>query len=325
MNVKVKTVEFTNGVCASREKGLVGAERVRRMAEADSLSQAFDILRESGFGGELNVNYSEFDRLIEEEETLLCEFVKEYAPNKEILAFCLAERDFYNAEVIVKCNHLKCEYNNLITASGLVDISDLQSLIEEENDGKLPKELVLAVKQSKQALSEGKGGLDVGAIFARAKYDYLKRCVKTGYLKKILLKCIDGVNLCTLLRAGNLELANKQLLDGGSLTQKQMNAIVSLDEDAVGQEFATHYLKNVAILGVKAIKNGKPLVDVERQISSIGADRMEEGKYTEQSGTAPFIRYYYKRKNEIACVRTVLTGKANSLDTEEIKRRLITV
>ena len=151
MNVKVKTVEFSNGVCASREKVLVGAERLRRMAEAEGLSQAFDILRESAFGGDLNVNCSEYDRLIEQEESLLCEFVKEYAPNREILAFCLAEKDFYNAEVIVKCNHLKCDYNNLITVGGLFAISDIQSLVEEENANSLPKdlpkELILAVKQ----------------------------------------------------------------------------------------------------------------------------------------------------------------------------------
>jgi vacuolar-type H+-ATPase subunit C/Vma6 len=52
---------------------------------------------------------------------------------------------------------------------------------------------------------------------------------------------------------------------------------------------------------------------------------MIDGRYTENGGTYPFMLYYFKRKNEIACVRTVLTGKANGLLSDEIKRRLITV
>ena len=88
--------------------------------------------------------------------------------------------------------------------------------------------------------------------------------------------------------------------------------------------FEGHWIKDLALLGVDAVANGKPIVDLERQLSSLEAQRMIDGRYVEQSGTYPFMLYYFKRKNEIACVRTILTGKANGLDGEQIKRRLIT-
>ena len=50
---------------------------------------------------------------------------------------------------------------------------------------------------------------------------------------------------------------------------------------------------------------------------------MIANRYLENMGTNPFVLYYLKRKNEIACARTILTGKANGLDSEQIKRRII--
>lgn len=165
----------------------------------------------------------------------------------------------------------------------------------------------------------------IGAIFTRAKFAYLTRVTKTDYLKKLLVKKIDGINLCVCLRAGDSQIANGQILKGGTLNQKQIDALASHDRDSVINLFEGHWIKDFALLGVDAVANGKPIVDLERQLSSLEAQRMIDGRYVEQSGTYPFMLYYFKRKNEIACVRTILTGKANGLDGEQIKRRLITV
>lgn len=324
MKIKLKTQEFINAVCSSREKDLVGKSRLVRMADAESLQVAFEILKESAFGGENTFAFGDYDKLIDQEEKRLLEFVKEYTPSEEILNYCLIPYDFYNAEVIVKSISVKSNYQNLIQNEGLFTIEQLLNAVNGNAEG-MPKQLVCAINESKLALEEGKGGMVVGGIFARRKFEYLQKVVKTKYLKELLQKQIDGLNLCALLRAGDYDLVSSQIISGGTINKNQMQALASRNEKQIAVAFNNHYLQQEALKGANAINQGKPLIDTERALSSMGADRMEEGKYTEQSGTYPFMRYYYKRKNEIACVRTVLTGKANSLDTEQIKRRLITV
>ena len=322
-----KTIEYINAICASRSVTLLGGERLRRMAESENLPLAFDILRESAFGGESTATYGykDYEKVIEEEEKLLYSFVKEYAPTEEIKKICLQSADFYNAEVILKSKHLKLDYQPLIQNEGLLTQEELISLVENGKSENAPKELISAVNGAKEELSKGAGGMVVGVIFARAKYAFLSRITKTHYLKELLVKEIDGVNLCIALRAESWEHAQKQIIPKGSLTQEQLKAIQSRDKRLIATLLSNHWLKEIAQEGVNSVLKGDPLIETERRLNSLSATRMIEGRYTEPGGTNPFMLYYFRRKNEISCVRTVLTGKANKLDADQIKRRLITV
>ena len=89
--------------------------------------------------------------------------------------------------------------------------------------------------------------------------------------------------------------------------------------------FAGSGLKELAIKSLKAACDGKPLVELEKEINSGAAKRMYDGRFTEQSGTLPFVAYVLRRMYEIACVRTILSGKTNGLDGERIAERLKTL
>ena len=195
MKTQRKTIDFINAVCASKTKKLVGKERLRRMVESDSLQVAFEILRESAFGGDISLSYREYEKLIENEELLLCEFVKEYAPSDELESFCLISYDFYNALAILKSKFAKMDYKDYVQTEGLYLIEDLNNLVENGNGTVFPKELVKAVENGKVLLENGGGGMSVGALFVRAKFDFLKRITKQKYLKELLDLKIDGINL----------------------------------------------------------------------------------------------------------------------------------
>ena len=76
MKEKRKSIDFINSICASRSQSLLGEQRLIRMAEAESLASAFDVLRESAFGGEINFSSAEYERVIESEEKALNAFVE---------------------------------------------------------------------------------------------------------------------------------------------------------------------------------------------------------------------------------------------------------
>ncbi len=326
MKEKRKSIDFINSICASRSQSLLGEQRLIRMAEAESLASAFDVLRESAFGGEINLSSAEYEKIIEGEENALNAFVKEYAPSDEIEGYCLAPYDFYNAEVMLKCKSLGFAYENYVGPVGVFSLEELYLLVSGEEQAVFPKELINAVKEATFVLENDGGGMAVGVIFTRAKYEYLKRIVKTGYLRSIIAKEIDGLNLCSAIRANDVELAMEQFISGGKLNKDAVKAIALRDKNTLQALLSNDcWIKDVALRAIDIANGGKPLVETERELNSLSAKRMIEGRYTESGGTYPFMLYYYRRRNEIACVRTVLTGKANGLLSEEIKRRLITV
>lgn len=322
-NIAKKPTNYINAVCKSKEQKLLGAERLNRMAEASSLEEAFAILRENNFfGGEISCSASEFTSLIANEQKRLNQFLLEYAPNDECKIFCLSSLDFYNAEVLVKCEFNKLDHSKFIGLEGLYTLQQLKDELLKGN-GNFPKELVGAVNESKNALENGFGGMTVGGIFSKALYAYLLRVIHTDYLKQIIKKEIDLLNLSIALRCEDAQTANS-LYISGSLSMECFSALIKRDESAVNSLIAP-YLRDLAIKCIRLCKEGKPLIELERKLSSIGADRMIAERYTELSGSNPFILYYYRRKNEIICARMVLTGKQNGLDPEQIKRRMVSV
>ena len=322
---KRKTIEYSNAVCATREKTLVTKSALLRMAEAENLATAFDILRESSFGGQNKYKCEEFEKLIEDEQRSIVEFVKEYAPNRETEEFCLYSYDFYNAQVILKSEYLRLNYENYIQTEGLISIQDLLLFIRDGADINAPKELKSAVDYCKKGIKEGLGGAQIGAYFARCEYACLKRIAKSAYLKDIIVKKIDGLNLCTCLRCNSYDNAKEQIIQGGTLTDGQLEVICLKNSEKIEVSLKDHYLKSMAISALNQVLKGKPLVDTEREINGFANRRMMQNQYVEQSGTMPFMRYIFARQNAVSCVRTALTGKLNGLDSEQIKRRLTVV
>lgn len=317
-----KDLTYINAVCVSLSQKLVGSERIRRMAEAKDLNEAFDILRESSFGGqEGSFTANQFGKIIRAEEDLFYSFVKEYAPNEVVASFCLLPNDFYNAQALVKSFFMGLESQKYLSCCGIYTIEELTRAVKENAYSKaFCPYLKEAIEQSQWALKQGKGGMEVGNIFAIQKYKALKKYAPQ-YLKQSIIMQIDLINTSVCLRAQ--EDVKGMLLEGGSLTELQLNALIERDQKKLDTLFTSHQLKEVILNAVKQALNEKPLVELENTLYSLQTAKLLEERFVQTDGTFPFMLYYYRRKNQISCVQTVLTGKANGHDVEQIKRRIL--
>lgn len=334
-NKNRKNLTFINTICVSRGKGLVGGDRLNRMAEAASYGDAIGVLRESAFGGDFDGSqpFDDYDALVKKEECEFVEFVKEYAPDEASEFYFLAPYDFYNAEVLVKCANLGLNPDKYLSVEGTCSISAIKSLVSGEPVAEdFCAELKAAVCEANAAFKEGKAdGAAINALFVRKKYECLLRVSGRTFLRGFIEKQINAADISVCLRSSDYLVAESMLigtrLRGGSgafLTDGQIAALIERDEVKAGKLFGGE-LKEVVLNSIECAKKGKPLEALERFAGSLDAKKMLEGKYTELSGTQPFVLYCCIRKNEISCVRTVLAGKANGLDVERIKRMLLLV
>lgn len=330
MNNTKKSITYITAACKAAENRLLGKDRIKRMADAASEKEALAVLKETSFGG--GVDSGDADALIKGEERSTLDFAREYAPDNACLDFCLLPYDFYNAEAVTKSLYMGFTPDKYLGESGLFTAEQLINVASDNKDKQteelkkgMPKELLSAIAQAKAALSGGGNGVLTGAIFKRAEYACMLRLCKHAYLKKMLISVIDAINVSVCLRSGDFTVAEKQIISGGTLTKKQLTALCEKDEKEVKQSFKGNELEEVVIKSLKAAKENKPLVDLEKEINFGAAKRMYDGRFTEQSGTLPFIAYFLRRKYETACVRTVLSGKTNGLDGERIAERLKTL
>lgn len=317
-----KDYTFVTAVCRSNEKKLLGKERIGRMLNAESLSDAFKILRETPFGGDENtLSCVEYEKLITAEQRAFNAFLRENAPDAECYGWCLYPSDFDNCEAIVKCAHNRQDYGKYVGAEGAFSYETLEKAAEK-GCGELPTELNYAIKEAENAFAEKiQSGMKISAVFTKAKFECLKRVATSKALKNILAFDADARNISVALRARKADFAEKMYVAGGTLNGDDLAFLCERTPAEIKHRFRSslraHYIADAA----DALSEGRPFVSLEQAQESVPEEMLSGAKY-EISGKEPFLLYYYTRKNEIFNARVILTGKANGLEKTEIRRRI---
>lgn len=310
-------VAFTDGTIAVKERYLL-KDKLLRMCETGA-EEAFRMLKESGFGSGAAQTVGEYEKLVAADGVETDAFVREYAPTNAEKAYLLSPRDFHNAKALVKAEFLQKDPAPMLAPEGLITIDRLEQAVYGGDFTDVSAELRGAVLSAKDYLAaEGaavKDGAEVGGIFLKAEYDFLKRtCYRNALLKRLITAQADMTNLLTLYRSGiaaESDGAEKLLVGGGSLGKRQLS-------DALGgvKEAAGGYEEFIGLLsspkGVSAAENYK---------DSYPLKYLAENKY-ELKAAQPFMYYVLRRRAENADVRIIFACLLNGVGEREIKARL---
>lgn len=314
---------YTNGVIAAREKYLL-KDKILKLCETGA-EEAFRTLTESGFGkgAEVSSVYG-FEQLVTADENAIDDFIREYAPSQAELNYLLSERDFHNAKAIIKAYYLNLEIEKLLAPEGLISIRTITDCIKGGNFSPLGEILGKAVEDvTKLFGGEGEAsGAEIGIIFEKARFKHLvKACSKNGVLKRLITVKADMTNILTALRSSECEYAQKSYVEGGKLTEKQLDGLFSEHpEKALEGTQYDAFLKKC----LKDKAEGLPLTDAEKVFESYETEFFAEKKY-ELEKAQPFLYYVFRRRAENANVRILFVCLLAGMRDIEIKKRLRTI
>lgn len=312
-------VAFTDGTIAVKERYLL-KDKLLRMCETGA-EEAFRMLKESGFGSGAAQTVGEYEKLVAADGVETDAFVREYAPTNAEKAYLLSPRDFHNAKALVKAEFLQKDPAPMLAPEGLVTIDRLKKAVYNGDYTEISSELRGAVSRAKDYLSaEGaavKDGAEVGGIFLKAEYDFLKRtCYRNALLKRLITAQADMTNLLTLYRSGiaaESDGVEKLLVGGGSLDKKQLFAALGGGKE---MESGGGYEEFIGLLsspkGVSAAENYRDSYPIKY---------LADNKY-ELKAAQPFMYYVLRRRAENADVRIIFACLLNGVGEREIKARL---
>lgn len=309
---------FVNAMCISRQKYLLGKDKLARLMEAASFEEAYHMLGEMGFG-EGNADPALYQQMLVAEQAKLHDFVRAYAPTEAIKAYCLAPRDFYNAEYAVRQQYLS-----------LPDPSPVDGTISFERIRKgvsgaynvLPPWLVAPIKQASALFERGEAtGVAVSTIFLRAQYEYLLSECRRAPMRRYVQWQIDTKNISVALRASTRSELESMWIEGGQLSFDTLLLLQKGDRTAVNRRFMQTDYTQAVHAAVEAKEQQQPLIAYENAVDSAFLRSLYPHRY-DSEGVAPFLLYFGYRTNDIANVRIVLAAKAAGADKESIKSRL---
>lgn len=307
------------------EKGLLSAERIRRMAQG-TLDDAMRLLTEAGYGSMPEATADDLDTLIKNELDRMRAVIQEVTPNKALTDVFLMRADVTNLKTLIKLrmmDELDMAADD-VSDGGVYDTERLAEMVEEKNYSGLPVQFSDELNALEDRLSIQVSPRDISTTLDRAYYRYALT-FKNPFINAYFGASADFTNVLTLLRlrrnGEGAKALEPALLPGGEITlerfQKYFDVPVDLMARSIGGGAAR---EGVAAALEETIRTGD-LSAVSKHRDSY-LMRMIKAHKWETESILPVIGYMLAREQEAQAVRIVITLKRNGFSEEDILERL---
>ena len=315
---------YANGRAKALEKNLLNKDRISRMIESTSISDALKVLSEVNFGKGIPLeNTNDFDKLIDAEEKALIDFIKEVGQNQEIITFFLAKYDYNNAEAIIKSKYLKADITQTLKADGVYSVSTLKEKIMIDDYRSFSQALSTELLKADNMFVNGKAtGQEIDLIFKKALYEELYLCSrKLGDLKRIYNTKADTTNIAIAIRTRNFSEAKEIFVDGGKLKLGQLKIICEESPEIIKDKIKDYDLRDFIDLATASLQANSPLSDFEKLSEDFSLNILMKDKYSIE-GNVPFLLYCYYKFAELTNVRIIMVCLKNNVQKNVIKEKI---
>ena len=314
---------YSNARAKYQENFLLGKERLLRLIESESISEAYKVLSEVNFAGGAFGAEDDFENVIRLDEERFFAFVKETCPSNALKEYLFIANDYHNAESFMRAKHLKIDADKLCVSSGLIDREKLKEKIFADNYKELRPLLSNALSVAEEKFSAScRSGAEISLIFKKALYEDLYQIsLKDPILKEIFSARADGANVSLALRTRDYKWCKDRFVKGGTLNDAELKVLCVEPKETLKDKIKNFKTKANVFLAVEEFISGSALLEFERVNQSVAVKILKAKKY-QQSGIVPFMNYCFMKLAEYFNVRIILSGIINGHDKADIKRRL---
>jgi len=321
------------------EPKLLNANELERMLLSKSAKDAYKILNELDYANHVGdiEDISGFQEVINAGLKDSKDLISKIAPYKWVFDVLWFRYDFHNIKTLLKAKlsgKSVEEVESFLMSFGAIDPGKLKTYIvmEENTDFGIEKDHEEMVKTAiGEAIKEFEKTEDPQMldIFLDKKFCeitlYIAEKSKHSFIIDLVKKYVDLKNLEATIRikiAGKDETFLKSvLIEGGNMETKRFIEIFHKELSEL-PDFLKHseYAKVVAE-GIKGFEEERSLSRLEKYSYDHLTDFIQLAKRV-AFGPEPIIGYFWAKKNNALVIRTIMVGKLNGFEPEEIKSKL---
>jgi V/A-type H+-transporting ATPase subunit C len=316
---------FLSAYIHAKEPKLVGKTRLERMIDSRTPEAALKVLEDAW---QLTYNVedltmSELEPLLSKRRGDVLSDMWRLSPNKAIVDAFRVKYDYHNAKVLVKARRMDLDGGRLMSMSGRVTPNALKEAVLEGNLKSLPGELGRAIPEASDALATSGDPQLADFILDCAYYrEFLKIAGESGskFLIGFAKLSADASNFRSAIRAiRSKQELHAALVEGGTVEVKKL--ITAADKPETLPELFSGTPLRPAIEAAQEALLGGQLSRFELLCDNALLGYLSAAKASGFS-EKPLIGYIAAVDNEIAAVRTVMTGQFAGLESETIRSRL---
>ncbi len=311
------------------ENGLIGADRLERLLNADSLTRCEELLEEFGVELVRDPHTESFDR----ERTLELRLKNAYrealsvAEGDECFRLWLYPYDCNNIKAMIKCRYRGVSADEMLFDFGTVGIDELKEIFSDGSFDRLPASFGEAAAEASQALSATANPQTVDLILDAACYGAMRSLAKQSGVKfaeTLVVQKIDLANLVTCLRrmrssdryVGEI-LPREFFLDGGTLSYEFLRGLCQAGEEEFWTRIGYSPYESVVLRDARRASLGA----VERACDNFFMSTVRSAHMIPY-GAEPILAYLLATEFEVKNLRILLSGREIALSQKEIRERM---
>ncbi len=316
---------FLSGKIRVLENNLLNQMDVDRMVDAPDFDSAFKALNDTDYGAHLlDVEPHQFQDALDQDFRSVRELMMQWIEDKHLMEFMFLQFDAHNVKLYFKAKQV-AESDSQMTVDpytlpiGLTDPELVKQIILDEQ-----AELVIhpttdrLIKDSLERMNAEPNGFEIDSTVDRILLNLLDERIAeiTNPIIRDLYRIQkDTIWLKTFLRAKRM---NKEMHEVEKILPSRFSRYYQLDEEQAIQGLSlTPALRKAA----EGYLEHKQLWQLEKELEEAELSVIRRAKY-KTNGIEPVVGYFYAKKNAVRNIRLILTGKMNSIDAAEIKKRV---
>lgn len=330
---------FIIPIIRSYESRMLNAGEVERMLGAQDAREAYRVLNDSDYAKFLGDSdkIEDFQIVINEGLLEIKELFLKHAPYQELLDIIWLRFDFSNLKALIKAKIQGKDFQAIAPMFfpfGKYSFEEMSDFLTEVKNtklknkdsgekAKLGKVFQKAIQDAMEIYAETEDPRLVDVVIDRAYYAYLERILKlmrNSFVSDYYNLEIDLQNIKSYLRLLILGQGDKFTdfyLQGGSLN---VDFFEGDFEDFLKKFEQT--LSNIQLKkAVESFVEKHSFVDFERETGALLLDHMVKARYI-TLGIEPLFAFFWMKENNAQIIRTIMVGKLNGVDTNEIRKKL---
>lgn len=314
----MKNQEYTYAVSRIhvRELSLLHESDIETLLACADAEAALHYLQEKGWDSSHGI-----DTMLRREEEKAWQLIDELIGADAAFDILRAEADYHNAKVMIKERYLQKEFPAYYMKQGRVPTKRLAEYIEQRSFSELPTDMQTPVEEAYYALFHtGDGQICDTILDAGLAAAYVNLAAdQDEILRRYAALMADLADISCAIRGSRAEksaLYFEQALTGlGSLSKDSLTEAARTGEEAVLNYLAyTDHQEAVA-----AYARGEAAVSAWQDRQKM---KLLDGAAHAIDGIAPLFAYLLARRNEITCVRILLSSKKHGLDVSQLRERM---
>lgn len=322
-------LSYTYAVARIRalEKGLIGRERMVRMAES-SLEDVIRVLVESGYGDMPEATAADCEMMITRELEKANKLIQEITPEQDVTDLFLLKADIHNLKVLLKARLLDNGETPFLLDGGVYSKEALGIAVRDRDYRSLPETLKEALNALEKALQSKENPQLISITLDRAYVSYAYKVLatsKNAFALRYFRALADFDNVLSLLRiramSGSRDQLQDVLLPAGDIPKSTLLAAFDQPFETMAKQVATGEAASSIAAGLdEALRTGNNSA-MEKARDNHLMRLIKQDKYDVMT-LQPVLGYYLARQQEAKCIRLVVTAKRNRLPDQVITERL---